>query len=108
MEWFPKIGGTIAVLSGLGLAISGDYGTFGRIWMYGTLAIYVLIQITMIAAFAPNLRKLRVWLADPGNQHVTAFPPEQQQWVNRASGWLYVASGLGILIFIFMIVKPGA
>ncbi|WP_241158266.1 DUF2269 family protein [Cohnella candidum] len=108
MERFPKIGGTIAVLSGLGLALSGDYGTFAQLWLYGTLVIYVLIQITMIAAVAPTLKKLRDWLYDPGNQHVTAFPPEQQKWVNRASGWLYVASGLGILIFIFMIVKPGA
>lgn len=108
MEWFPKIGGTIAVLSGIGLAISGDYGTFAQIWMYGTLVLYVLIQIVMAAVFNPIVKKLRDWLFDAGNQHVTDFPPEQQQWVNRASGWLYVASTLGVLIFIFMILKPGA
>ncbi len=106
MEMFPKIGGSIAVLSGLGLALSGNYGTFAQIWMYGTLVIYVLIQMTMIAGIAPVLKKLGAWLADPVNEHATAFPAEQQLWVNRASGLLYTASGLGLIIFILMIVKP--
>jgi Predicted integral membrane protein (DUF2269). len=108
MDLFPKIGGTIAVLSGVGLALTGRYGSFAQIWMLGSLVIYIFIQIIMAAAFSPNMKKLQNWLFDPSNLQASVFPAEQQQWVNRASSWLYAASGLGIVLFIFMILKPAA
>ncbi|SDN30338.1 Predicted integral membrane protein [Paenibacillus sp. yr247] len=106
LEVFPKIGGTLAVLTGLLLIWLGDYGTFMQTWLFGSLVAYILIQIIAIGFATPNQKKLESWVLDPVNQTATSLPAEQLiQWI-KARNYFYGASAIGLILFIFMIVKP--
>ncbi|MCC2684463.1 MAG: hypothetical protein K0R75_1362 [Paenibacillaceae bacterium] len=103
LEFFPKIGGTIAVLTGLLLVIIGSYGSFLQIWQIGALILYILIQIIVIGIIAPINKKLTAWLQDPANRDASSLPSEQQQWLNKVDNLFYAATGCGTLLFILMI-----
>lgn len=106
LEFFPKIGGSIAVLSGLALILIGDYGSFGQLWLYGSLVLYVLIQVVVIALVTPQQKKLANWVLDPANAQASELPAEQRSLLGKVSNLYYFASAMGTLLFIFMIVKP--
>lgn len=108
LEFFPKIGGTIAVLSGLALLFLGDYGSITELWLIGSLILYVLIQIVVIGFVTPQLKQLTSWLDDPKNSATSgALPAPQQGNLMKANLYFYYASAMGTLLFIFMILKPG-
>ncbi|WP_164779763.1 DUF2269 family protein [Paenibacillus kobensis] len=106
LELFPKIGGTIAVLSGIGLVIAGDY-QFKDVWIYASIAIYVIIQILMVGFAAPAQKRVFQWLfnqaLEPSSNSV---PVEYRELVARIHLIHYVATVFGIILFILMIVKP--
>ncbi|WNR43706.1 DUF2269 family protein [Paenibacillus roseipurpureus] len=106
LEIFPKIGGSIAVLSGLLLIWLGDYGSFMQIWLLGSLIAYVLIQIIAIGFATPNQKKLGGWVLDPTNLQETALPGDQILLWAKARNYFYAASTVGVILFIFMILKP--
>ncbi|WP_127580218.1 DUF2269 family protein [Paenibacillus koleovorans] len=108
LEFFPKIGGSIAVLSGLLLFFLNDYyGPFTQVWLLGSLILYILIQIVVIGLATPPARKLAAWLSDPANKNVQdSLPEEPKLLLHRVNGLFYLASGMGTLLFIFMILKP--
>ncbi|MGD6968240.1 DUF2269 family protein [Rossellomorea vietnamensis] len=107
LEKFPKIGGTLAVITGLILFFAGEYGAFTQVWILGSLILYVLIQIIVIGFVTPNSSHLRKWLDAPENSEVTGeLPEEAQNYLNKMNGYFYLASTLGVLLFIFMILKP--
>ncbi|CCQ96296.1 conserved membrane hypothetical protein [[Clostridium] ultunense Esp] len=106
LEYFPKIGGTIAVLSGLILAVFGNYGSFLQIWLIGSLILYVYIQIVVIGFVAPTNRKLASWIFDPQNIGATVLPEEIRKQYSRANRFYWAASIGGLLLFILMILKP--
>ncbi|MFD0671131.1 DUF2269 family protein [Cohnella sp. GCM10027633] len=106
LEAFPKTGGPIAVLSGIGLIVAGDYGAFTQTWLIGSLILFVAIQVLTAVAVFPAMKKAGGWLSDPSNDSATVLPPEQRRNIEQASAWLYAASTLGVLLFILMIVKP--
>ena len=106
LEFFPKIGGTIAVLSGLALIFMNDYGTFLQLWLIGSLVLYVLIQIIVVGFGSPLGKRLAAWVHNPDNANATVLPQEQRQLLTKYSNTMYVASALGFLLFVFMIVKP--
>jgi uncharacterized membrane protein SirB2 len=62
LEYFPKIGGTIAVVTGFILFFIGNYGSFMQLWLMGSLVLYVLIQITAIFFVTPTANKLSEWV----------------------------------------------
>lgn len=106
LEIFPKIGGTLAVLTGLLLIWLGDYGSFMQIWLFGSLIAYLLIQVIAVGFATPYQKKLAGWVLDPANQKASSLPAEQLiQWV-KARNYFYGASAIGLILFIFMIVKP--
>lgn len=71
LDFFPKVGGTLAALSGILLVVLGEYGSFMQLWLYGSLLLYVVIQIIVIGFIAPRVKKLQVLLADSeGNASV--------------------------------------
>jgi uncharacterized membrane protein SirB2 len=107
LEYFPKIGGTIAILTGLILFFVGEYGSFMQLWLLGSLILYIIIQVTVIGFVAPNSAKLGQWVFDPVNQGTAELPPLQQKMLSKVGNLYNVASALGILLFIFMIIKPG-
>ncbi|MGM0845144.1 MAG: DUF2269 family protein [Bacillota bacterium] len=107
LEFFPKIGGTIAVITGLILFFAGEYGAFTQVWILGSLILYVLIQIIVIGFVTPVSSKLRKWLDAPENAAVTGkLTEEAQGYLNKLNGYFYLASLLGVILFIFMILKP--
>ena len=107
LEKFPKIGGSIAVITGFILFFAGEYGSFTQVWILGSLILYVLIQIIVIGYVTPSTKRLRKWLDAPENEKVTGeMPTEAQGYLNKINGYFYLASLLGITLFIFMILKP--
>ncbi|MNG01127.1 hypothetical protein D3C84_840920 [compost metagenome] len=106
LELFPKIGGTIAVLSGIGLVIAGDY-QFQDVWIYASIAIYVIIQVLMIGFAAPTQKRVFQFLFDQSSKSATdTVPGEYTALVARIKTIHYVATVFGIILFILMIVKP--
>lgn len=104
LELFPKIGGTLAVLTGIALILLGDYGAFTQIWLIGSLVIYILIQILVVAIITPQAKRLAKWVQDPANQSVKELPQPQRSLLIKVNRLFYGA--LGTLLFIFMIMKP--
>jgi len=107
LELFPKIGGSLAVISGLALVIIGDY-QFKDVWIYGSLAIYVIIQILVIGFAAPRQKKVFNWLFHQASAvHSSSNPPgEYNALVSQVRVIHYIATVLGIALFVLMIVKP--
>lgn len=106
LEVFPKVFGSLAVLSGLALFFIGAYGSFVQIWIIGSLAVYVVIEILVIGWMAPAtkmlLKKMDAFLdaggAEPDSELVKLYARVRN---------LHVWAGiLGLAIFILMIAKP--
>jgi uncharacterized membrane protein len=105
LMYFPKIGGTLAVLSGGLLVILGNYD-FMQLWLIGSLILYILIQVIVIGLMDPVAKKLGNWVLDPKNKDERVLPEEQKQQLSKVNRFFYGASTLGVLLFIFMILKP--
>ncbi|MDR4887107.1 DUF2269 family protein [Fredinandcohnia sp. QZ13] len=106
LNFFPKIGGSIAVLTGILLVIIGNYGSFLNLWLIGSLIIYILIQIVVIGIIDPNAKKLAGWVFDENNKEAVDLPKEQSQLLSKISNQFYFATAFGVLLFILMIWKP--
>lgn len=106
LELFPKVGGTLAVLSGLLLFFAGSYGPFSQLWLIGSLVLYILIQVVMIGMVTPKIGELARWLFDPENIIATALPKEQEEQYIKIRLLLYAATSMGTVLFILMILKP--
>lgn len=106
LELFPKIGGTLALLTGILLVIIGNYGGFAQTWIIGSLVVYALIQLLVIGFIVPRQKKMLGWAFDEANLHKASLPDEQKKLLHTTSTLYYVASLLGVLLFILMIVKP--
>lgn len=107
LEAFPKIGGTIAVLSGLLLFFVGNYGNFfTQLWLIGALVLYIYIQVVVIAFISPVSGKLNAWIHAPENANTETLPEEQHRLFLKANRLYWAASAGGFLLFVFMIAKP--
>ncbi|WP_276356360.1 DUF2269 family protein [Cohnella caldifontis] len=105
LEKFPKIGGSLAVLTGLLLAWLGDYG-FQDFWIYASIADYVIIQIVVIGFMAPAAAKLGQKVfgsADPADQPVS---PEIAAGTAKINNINWIATVFGVLLFVLMFFKP--
>ena len=107
LELFPKIGGSIAVLTGFLLFFLGDYGGFTQVWILGSVLLYISIQIIVIGLITPRSNKINDWISLPENEFLTGAPPEDiHRQLIAVDRYFYIASSLGVLLFIFMILKP--
>lgn len=106
LEMFPKVFGTIAVLSGLILFWLGSYGPWTQIWILGTLFVYAATEVLVIAGLNPQAKRLR--------SHLEGERPNTRQTVTSEETAMYVrvrnlhlwAGILGLMIFGLMIMKP--
>jgi len=105
LEKFPKILGSLAVLTGLLLAWLGDYG-FGQFWIYGSIALYVIIQTLVIGVLAPIAKKVAAQAFSSAESPDRPLSPELAAGVARVNGLQYLISALGVLLFLFMFFKP--
>lgn len=106
LNYFPKIGGTLAVLTGLLLVFLGDYGSFLTFWILGAIILYVIVEVLVIGFIDPKAKKLAAWVFDENNKDAVDLPIEQNQLLSKISNQFWVATVLGILIFVLMIWKP--
>jgi uncharacterized membrane protein len=105
LNYFPKVGGTLAVLTGILLVIFGPY-SFMQLWLVGSLVLYIIIQIIVIGLMDPVSKKLAAWVLDPANANADKLPEEQNNQLIKVNNLFYSASAVGLLLFIFMIWKP--
>lgn len=106
LDYFPKIGGVLAVLSGLTLIWLGHYGSFMQLWLLGSLILFVIIEVIVIGLVAPNSKKLTKWVLHKDNQHADSLPAEVMGYYSKSRNYLWLASVFGVVLFIFMIMKP--
>jgi len=106
LDFFPKIGGSIAVITGILLISLNNYGSVTQIWILGSLILYVLIQILVIGFAAPAQKRVAQWLFDSANLSKSELPQEQRFHLSRANAMLYAASAMGLVLFVLMIIKP--
>ncbi|MFI8576332.1 DUF2269 family protein [Rossellomorea aquimaris] len=64
LEYFPKIGGSIALLTGFILFYTGDYGSFAQLWILGSVLLYVFIQLIVIGFITPVSKKITFYFYD--------------------------------------------
>lgn len=106
LNYFPKIGGSIAVVSGILLvALSG--WNFSDLWILISLVLYVLIQAVAVGILGPVLNQLVQVLNAADDRENNAIAPDSSQALLAKSNRLYnTASILGTALIIIMIVKP--
>lgn len=105
LEFFPKIGGSIAVLTGLLLVILYDY-TFSSFWIYASLILYALIQIVVIGIVAPQTKRLEAWSGQISLSDSEALPADMAAVLRKSETFYSVASTMGVLLFVLMILRP--
>jgi uncharacterized membrane protein SirB2 len=76
LTFFPKIGGTLAVLTGITLVVLGNYGTFLTLWLTGSLILYVVIQVLVIGIIDPKAKKLSAWVFAEKNKTAVDLPEQ--------------------------------
>jgi hypothetical protein len=106
LDYFPKICGTLAVITGILLVLFGNYGSILQVWLLGSLIIYLAIQVIVIGFISPALYDLQRWLLHPENRASTQLPVPQSTVLHKISNLYLLTSFLGFLIFILMISKP--
>ncbi|MDG0812055.1 DUF2269 family protein [Cohnella rhizosphaerae] len=105
LEMFPKILGSLAVLSGLLLVWLGDYG-WDQLWIVAAIVDYVLIQIVVVAFMsraAADVAARAQADSGPADRQASA---ELQAGVAKVNAFNYAATVLGIVLFLLMFFKP--
>jgi uncharacterized membrane protein SirB2 len=106
MDYFPKIGGTTAFLSGIALVTFNDYGKFTVLWQLGSLILYLAIQVIVIGFLAPTTKRLSLSVNDVMYDTSTDATGEHRDLLGRARVILSIATLIGLALFVFMVLKP--
>ena len=106
LNYFPKIGGSIAVVSGILLvALSG--WKFSDLWIAGSLVLYVLIQVVAVAMMGPILKQLVQALNAANNKGSdSAATDGSSALLAKINRLYYTASILGAVLILLMVIKP--
>ncbi|HZG85083.1 DUF2269 family protein [Paenibacillus sp.] len=105
LEMFPKIGGTLAVLSGLILVAVTGY-SFSEPWIIISIGLYVVIQIIVIGFAAPLGKKLNEWIASTPEADANPVPAAESALLAKLNRFMSAASILGVLLFAMMFLRP--
>ncbi|GIO11933.1 hypothetical protein J19TS2_14880 [Cohnella xylanilytica] len=106
LEIFPKLFGTLALVSGLVLFFLGSYGPFSQIWIVGSLLVYALIEAIIIGQLNPAAKKLR-WILEqkaPGTGDVP--PPGAPALFAKVRALHAWACALSVILIVLMVLKP--
>lgn len=110
LEMFPKIFGTLALVSGLVLFWLGSYGTFLQIWLLGTLLVFIVIEVLIVGFLSPTVKKLEASMANreaaAASEALEAPSPQLAGLYGRVRNLHAWATVLGTVILILMILKP--
>ncbi|WP_010097334.1 DUF2269 family protein [Ornithinibacillus scapharcae] len=105
LEYFPKIGGSIAVLSGIALVLMSNL-SFTELWIITSIILYVGIQVIVVGIVAPVLKELLLFLQENTAPDHERLPTKPSATLLKANRLYYLATGMGTMIFILMILKP--
>ncbi|MDF2724424.1 MAG: hypothetical protein K0Q59_4099 [Paenibacillus sp.] len=106
LNYFPKIGGTIAVVSGI-LLVALTGWNFSDLWILVSLALYVVIQVVAVGMLGPVLNKLVQALnAADGGESSPSGTDSKSTLLAKANRLYNTASLLGIVLIVLMIIKP--
>jgi len=105
LDLFPKIGGTIAVLTGIWLVAATGHA-FGDFWIWASLALYVAIQIVVVGILLPASKPLIAWLQETKAREDEPLPQAQSAALRKINRLHAAAMTMGTLLFILMILKP--
>ncbi|TBL76144.1 DUF2269 family protein [Paenibacillus thalictri] len=104
LNYFPKIGGSLAVVSGILLVLLSDW-KFSELWIVGSLILYVLIQVVAVAMMGPVLKRLVQALGEDEDRE--RDPAAGSSSLLAQANRLYnTASIMGTILILLMIVKP--
>jgi hypothetical protein len=106
LELFPKVFGTIALLSGLILFWLGDYGSIFTLWIGGTLLLYVLTQVVVIGLLIPAAKKLSNLLAHLRENGKEEANEESFILLGKVRNAHMLLSFLMTIIVVLMVIKP--
>ncbi|TMV48976.1 DUF2269 family protein [Paenibacillus mesophilus] len=106
LELFPKLFGTLAVLSGFALFWLGSYGSFMQIWIIGTLLLYIVIEVLIIGFLNPTAKKLHEAVGSPDVQSGGGISPQAGAMYARVRSYHLWATVLSTVIIVLMILKP--
>ena len=93
------MGGPLAVVSGIALVCLVDTHLFSQIWVAGSIALFVAVQVVIIAVAVPATKKLAAWAFDPSNAEAKALTPVTEALYRRLRTAHMVASTLGTGLF---------
>lgn len=105
LDLFPKIGGSIAVISGITLVAMSPIH-FLDLWIIGSLLLYVMIQIVFFGVITPKQMRLRDLLEETSLKDQEMLSEPLQLKVASINRMLLLIALLGILLFILMFMKP--
>jgi len=108
LDRFPKIGGPIAVLSGIALVAAYDYGGIRQLWLSGGLLLFVAVQVVVVGLAGAPQKTLAAWSASAAEQPEPVVPLEVREALRKMNVYMWWAHALAVLLFLLMIVKPAA
>ncbi|HZG75359.1 MAG TPA: DUF2269 family protein [Paenibacillus sp.] len=106
VERFPKVGGPVAVLSGILLVALYNYGSFGQLWLVGSLALFILVQIVVVGVAGRQLKPVMDWRRNANGSQESVVPLDVENALRRVGGTMWLAHALALALFLLMIVKP--
>ena len=106
LEIFPKLFGTLALLSGFALFFFGSYGPFLQLWIAGSVAVYIAIEILVIGFMAPAVKTLLKRIDETAAEPAQASVPQLRGLYIRVRRLHLWSGALGLLLLALMIVKP--
>ncbi|MHA6482806.1 DUF2269 family protein [Paenibacillus sp. strain BS8-2] len=106
LNYFPKIGGSIAVVSGV-LLVALTGWSFAELWIVLSLLLYVVIQIIVVGLLSPQTAKLDQLLqSEEASSLEHTASVERTKLLSRINLLYDAASILGIVLLILMVLKP--
>ncbi|MFC5699988.1 DUF2269 family protein [Cohnella faecalis] len=107
LNYFPKIGGSIAVVSGVALVGFSGW-EFADLWIWISLVLYVLIQIVAVGILGPVVGQLIHALNGGDEQEAgsAAVTNKAAFLLAKANRLFNIVSFLGLVLIVLMIVKP--
>jgi hypothetical protein len=104
---YPQIGGPIAVVSGIALVFAIDPGRlFVQKWIFLSIALFLVVQMIIMAIAVPATKKLAAWAFHPSNAGATVLSPEAEAHYRRLRGAHTAAAAFGTVLFALMVLKP--
>ncbi|MBO9608207.1 MAG: DUF2269 family protein [Paenibacillaceae bacterium] len=101
LNYFPKIGGTLAVVSGILLVALSDW-QFSELWILASLGLYVVIQIMVVGVLGRMMNRLAQSLSAVSN----VVQADSLTLLAQANRVYYTVSALGLVLILLMVVKP--